>query len=151
MGKHAFIRMSTPSPAGSRSSWLALQAPKAGEHEDAVTQDFLATSHSVTSTVRDAGQFIAFIRAARKRRTLPFTLARTVGILESLRIPAALTLTVILSRVSSMATEHYAGTAPIKYGPYAVKFTVRPPEGTLRTAEPQTHRADFLREDLAAG
>ena len=28
--------------------------------EDAVTQDFLATSHSVTSTVRDVRQFIAF-------------------------------------------------------------------------------------------
>ncbi len=35
--------------------------------EDAVTQDFLATSHSVTSTVRNVRQFMAFIRAARNR------------------------------------------------------------------------------------
>jgi len=43
------------------------------------TQDFLATSHSVTSTVRNARQFIAFIRASRNRLTLPVTLARAAA------------------------------------------------------------------------
>ncbi|HEX8162361.1 MAG TPA: hypothetical protein VF538_10840 [Pyrinomonadaceae bacterium] len=116
--------------------------------EDAVTQDFLATSHSVTSTVRDIRQFVAFIRAARNPVTLPVTLAREVGVFESARILADVAGTVALSKVRSMATEHYAGTAPIKLGPYAVKFTVRPAEGT---PEPQSRPLtdDFLREELA--
>src|SRR4029079_10724455 len=35
--------------------------------KDAVTEDFLAASHSVTSTVRNVRQFMAFIRAADHR------------------------------------------------------------------------------------
>jgi hypothetical protein len=117
-------------------------------NKDDVTQDFLATSHSVTSTVRNAQQFIAFIEAERKGGLLPVNLARAVGARESARILFALLRTVILSRVRSMATEHYSGTAPIKLGPYAVKFTVRPSEGTEPPARrPQTD--NFLREELA--
>jgi hypothetical protein len=93
------------------------------------TQDFLATSHSVTSTVRNARQFIAFIEAQRKGTRLPLELARAVGVSESLRILLALTRTVLFSEVRSVATEQYSGTAPIKLGPYAVKFTVRPAGG----------------------
>jgi len=118
--------------------------------EDAVTQDFLATSHSVTSTVRSARQFIAFIRASRNPFTLPFALARAVGVLESLRILKALVSTVLLSRVRSMAMEHYSGTAPIKFGPYAVKFTVRPTKGTeATTSRPPRNGVNFLRDELA--
>jgi hypothetical protein len=118
--------------------------------EDAVTQDFLATSHSVTSTVRDVRQFIAFIKAARNRLTLPFNLAREVGLGEAVRILKALRRTVLKSKVLSMATEQYSGTAPIKFGPYAVKFTVRPPEGTEEaTSQSQTANFNFLREELA--
>ncbi|HXO26619.1 MAG TPA: hypothetical protein VOA80_04710 [Thermoanaerobaculia bacterium] len=118
--------------------------------EDAVTQDFLATSHSVTSTVRNARQFIAFIRASHNRVTLPFALARAVGILESIRILTALVRTVLLSKVRSMATEHYSGTAPIKFGPYAVKFTVQPADGTeATTSSPPKDDVNFLRDDLA--
>jgi hypothetical protein len=116
--------------------------------EDAVTQDFLATSHSVTSTVRNARQFIAFIRATRNRLTLPFTLAREVGVRESVRILNALLRTVALSKVRSMVTEQFSSTAPIKLGPFAVKFTVQPTEGTAAPAKrPLTE--DFLRDELA--
>ena len=116
--------------------------------EDAVTQDFLATSHSVTSTVRNARQFIAFIRASRNRVTLPFTLARAVGFWESLRILKALASTVLFSKVRSMVTEQFSSTAPLKLGPYAVKFTVRPAAGTeVATSRPLTN--NFLRDDLA--
>jgi hypothetical protein len=116
--------------------------------EDAVTQDFLATSHSVTSTVRSARQFIAFIRATRNPSTLLFTLSRAVGFLEMLRILFALLRTVVFSKVRSMVTEEYSGTAPIKLGPYAVKFTVRPAEGTAATTD-RALTDDFLREELA--
>jgi hypothetical protein len=117
--------------------------------EHAVTQDFLATSHSVTSTVRDVRQFIHFVRA--KRLPKPLMLARmifTLGPGETLRIVKALNRTVLHSDVRSMATEEFSGTAPIKFGPYAVKFTVRPADGTAATTDrPLTH--DFLREELA--
>ena len=117
-------------------------------NKDDVTQNFLATSHSVTSTVRNMEQFIAFIEAGRKRGLLPVNLARAVGVRESLRILFSFVRTVVLSRVCSLATEHYAGTAPIKLGPYAVKFTVRPAEGT---APPVRRRRtdNFLREELS--
>jgi len=115
---------------------------------DAVTQDFLATSHSVTSTVRNVRQFMAFIRASRNPWTMPFTLWRAVGLRESLRILKAVVRTVVLSRVRSVVTEQYSGTAPIKFGPYAVKFTVRPAEG-IGTATRRDLTRDFLREELA--
>jgi hypothetical protein len=116
--------------------------------EDAVTQDFLATSHSVTSTVRSARQFIAFIRATRNPSTLLFTLSRAVGFREMLRILFALLRTVVFSKVRSMATEEYSSTAPIKLGPHAVKFTVRPAEGTEATGN-RALTDDFLRDELA--
>jgi hypothetical protein len=116
--------------------------------ENAVTQDFLATSHSVTSTVRNARQFIAFIRASRNGLTMPVRLARAVGVRESLRILKALIGTVLLSKVRSMVTEQFSSTAPIKLGPYAVKFTVRPAAGIpATTSRPLTR--DFLADELA--
>jgi hypothetical protein len=116
--------------------------------EDAVTQDFLATSHSVTSAVRNVGQFMAFIRASRNPATMLFTLVRAVGIGEALRILKALVGTVLLSKVRSMATEEFSSTAPIKLGPHAVKFTIRPAAGTEPTA-PRPLTRDFLHEELA--
>ena len=119
--------------------------PPGNKHD--LTQDFLATSHSVTSTVRNAQQFIAFIEAERKCG-LPVDFARVVGRRESARILFALFRTVFLSRVHSLATEVYAGTAPIQLGPYAVKYTVRPSHGTERPAR-RCRTTNFLREELA--
>jgi hypothetical protein len=116
--------------------------------EDAVTQDFLATSHSVTSAVRDVDQFMAFVRAKDSGFLLLFKLIGALGIREALRILWALFRRVVLSNVRSMVTEHYSSTAPIKLGPYAVKFTVRPTPGTAETtSRPSTE--NFLRDDLA--
>jgi hypothetical protein len=117
-----------------------------------VTQGFLATSHSVTSTVRHVRQFIAFmeanIEAKHTHVPWPFLLARKLSLWETVRILFALVRTVVLCKVRSMATEHYFSPAPIKFGRYAVKFTVRPAPGTKPPAErPLTD--DFLREELA--
>jgi len=138
-----------PEPRGIAIKLIGVAGDKLppGNRDD-VTQDFLATSHSVTSTVRSAKQFIAFIEAERKSGPLPVNLARAVGVRESVRILSALVRTVVLSRVSSLATEHYSGTAPIKLGPYAVKFTVRPAEQTKPPAQRQ-RTENFLREELA--
>lgn len=115
--------------------------------EDEVTQDFLATSHSVTSAVRDVGQFMAFIRAKRGGLKL-VPLIRALGFGEACRILWSLFIHVRLPKVRSMVTEHFSSTAPIKLGPYAVKFMVR------QAAEPaaKTSRSssdDFLHDDLA--
>jgi hypothetical protein len=117
--------------------------------EDAKTQDFLATSHSVTSTVRNAQQFMAFIRASRSRSTLFFVLAREIGLMESMRIIKAVLRTILLSKVTSIATERFSSTAPVKYGPYAVKFTIAPAEGTAQAATVPHPTTDFLRDELA--
>ena len=138
-----------PEPRGIAIKLIGAPGPKLlPGQEDAVTQDFLATSHSVTSTVRNARQFIAFIRAERKGFALPFALARAVGGREAVRILGALARTVALSKVRSMATEQFSSTAPIKLGPFAVKFTVQPAAGTGAAARrPLTE--NFLRDELA--
>jgi hypothetical protein len=137
-------------PRGIAIKLIGVEGPKllAGQ-EDAVTQDFLATSHSVTSTVRDVTQFIAFVKAEREGRIRMIPrLCRALGCREAARISVALFRTVLLSKVRSMATENYSGTAPIKFGPYAMKFTVRPAQGTAATTDrPLTN--DFLSEELA--
>lgn len=115
--------------------------------EDAVTQDFLATSHSVTSAVRNVTQFMQFIRAERNGLLfLPVGLYREVGRSETCRILKALLHTVVLSHVRSMATEHFSGTAPIKLGPYAVKFMVQPTDTRAKFRLPTKN---FLRDELA--
>jgi hypothetical protein len=136
-------------PRGIAIKLIGVTGPKLlPGQENAVTQDFLATSHSVTSTVRNARQFMAFIEAERNHWTMIVTLARAVGAGEALRILKALGSTVVLSKVRSMATEQYSSTAPIKLGPYAVKFIVRPAAGTeATTSRPLTD--NFLRDDLA--
>jgi hypothetical protein len=140
---------SHPEPRGIAIKVLGVEGVKVAGHDGALTQDFLATSHSVTSTVRDARQFMAFIRASEPRLLLPLRLAVAVGLGESLRILGALRRTVVQSNVQSMATEHYAGTAPICCGPYAIKFTVKPAADTRPATPPDPASADFLRDDLA--
>jgi hypothetical protein len=144
-----------PQPRGIAIKLVGVPGPKLLEDQkEAVTQDFLATSHSVTSTVRNVAQFIAFMESnieaehAHLPLQLPFILARKLGVSETARILIALVRTVVFGKVSSLATEHYFSPAPIKFGPYAVKFTVRPSDGTRRASE---HRPtdDFLREELA--
>ena len=148
-GHFSVQRDAKPDPRGIAIKLVGVPGPKLHPgDEDAVTQDFLATSHSVTSTVRNIRQFIAFIESVGPGLPgLPWRLARRVGLAEARRILAAFIRTVVLSRVRSMAVEHYAGTAPIQFGPYAARFTVRPAEGTEAPRDRRRTR-DFLREEL---
>jgi hypothetical protein len=136
-------------PRGIAIKLVGVPGPKLLEDQkEIVTQDFLATSHSVTSTVRDVRQFIAFIESdIEAKRITPF-LARKVGIWETARILIALVGSVVFSKVRSVATEHYSSPAPIKFGPYAVKSTVQPAKGT-KPAMKRRLTDDFLREELA--
>jgi hypothetical protein len=118
--------------------------------EDAVTQDFLATSHSVTSAVRNVSQFMAFIRATRHGSLLPVSpvaLVRSLGIREAVRILWVMKKSFAI-KVRSMVTEQYSSTAPIKLGPYAVKFIVRPKDGIPETKSRPASTDHFLHDDL---
>jgi hypothetical protein len=92
--------------------------------ENATTQDFL-TTNSPVSLARNATQFMAFARAAVHPLTLPFTMAKYIGAAEAARITAFLA-TSVTRPVRSMARETFWSGAPIKFGPYAVKFQFRP-------------------------
>jgi hypothetical protein len=137
-----------PEPRGIAIKLIAVEGRKLlPGHKDDVTQDFLATSHSVTSAVTDVTQFMAFVRAMRIRKRAFGKLRRSIGFRQAARIFIAVIWIVGLSRVRSMATEQFSSTAPIKFGPYAVKFTVQPEEGTAApTHRPLTN--DFLRREL---
>jgi hypothetical protein len=134
-------------PRGLAIKLVGVPGKRLPGQEGIVTQDFLATSHSLTSTVRNARQFIAVIEA-RRTGNLPVELARRVGWLEALRILAAVARTVGFSSVRSMATEEYGGTAPIQFGEYAVKFTLRPAKGTREAGRPRKGSENFLRDEL---
>jgi hypothetical protein len=154
-GESSNIADKKPQPRGIAIKLVGVPGPKLLEDQkDAVTQDFLATSHSVTSTVRHVREFMAFMEsnfeaehAPVPRLWLAFILARKLGVSATARILLALERTVVRGEVRSVATEHYFSPAPIKFGPYAVKFTVQPAEETqLASNRPQTD--DFLREEL---
>jgi hypothetical protein len=118
--------------------------------EDAVTQDFLATSHSVTSAVQHVSQFMDFIRATRHGSWLPVSLValrRSVGIGQTGRFLRVI-LKSFVARVRSMITEQYSSTAPIKLGPYAVKFVVIAKEGCQGTNNQPASTDNFLHDDL---
>ncbi|HEX6042532.1 hypothetical protein [Longimicrobium sp.] len=139
---------STKEPRGIAIKLLGVHGARLPGH-DAATQDFLATSHSLTSTVRDIRQFVAVVEATRGRDKPRFgEMARRLGLREALRILVALVRTVSIPSVHSMATERFGGTAPVQWGPYAAKFTVQPAEGTAPHL-PRARTPDFLREELA--
>ena len=140
-------------PRGVAIKLVGVPGPKLlDDQRHAVTQDFLATSHSVTSTVRNVHQFMVFIesaiRAEHSRVPLPILVARELGVTETARIFLALGGNVLLSKVRSVATEHYVSPAPITFGPYAGRLSVRPAAGTSPAA-PRAATDDFLREELA--
>jgi len=144
-----------PQPRGIAIKLVGVPGPKLLEDQKkAVTQDFLATSHSVTSGVRHVRQFMDFLESAieAEHRHLPLlflpSLYRRLGVREAARIQLFLLRTVVLTKVRSLATEHYTSPAPIKFGRYAVRFTVRPAGGTTPAAKGR-QTDDFLREELA--
>lgn len=130
---------------------VGVPGPKLLEGQrEAVTQDFLATVNSSAGVARNIWQFVALVRAGRKPATLPFTLAREVGLFESVRMILTIVRLALSGKARSLATEQYSSTSPIKFGPYAVMFTIRPAEGTEEpTGKPETDDPDYLRGELA--
>jgi hypothetical protein len=139
---------SQPQPRGIAIKLVGVEGEKVRGHESELTQDFLATSHSVTGIVRNARQFIAVIESLKNGRPHFAALAKSpdVGFLEACRILLGLFREVRLAKVNSMATETYFGTAPIKWGSYAVKFAFRPRQQPWPANNKDN--PDYLREEL---
>jgi hypothetical protein len=121
------------------------------EAKHATTQDFLATSHSLTSIVHDAVEFFKVLEVTdgdggASLLSRISTVIRHPG--EARRIATRLTTDVFLPRVDSMATERYSSTAPIQCGKFAIKFLIHPPPDV--TAEHHDRDDDYLRRELAA-
>jgi hypothetical protein len=137
-------------PRGIAIKLIGVPGPKLMQgQEDAVTQDFLAISHSVTSTVRDVNQFMKVVRAHRHSKVIMAIQMVLTLRLKGLRILKTLNRDVAHSDVRSMATEEYSGTAPINFGPYAVKFSIKAMGTTAKTIDRPVRTKDFLREKLA--
>lgn len=120
------------------------------EAKDATTQDFLATSHSLTSIVRDVVEFFDVLEVTEGDggASLLSRISKVIKHpLEAARLATRLTTDVILPRVESVATENYSSTAPIQCGKYAIKFLIHPPPNV--SAEPHESDDNYLRRELA--
>ena len=121
-------------------------------------QDFLTTNSPVTT--RDPVQFLDFVEALTLHPAKLLRVKDTYGLAESARIGAILTRGT--GKPASMTSEGlWSSRAPIKWGPFAVKFALLPartparddrdPEG-LSLLDPVVDRlpSDHLRQDLRA-
>lgn len=116
--------------------------------KEATTQDFLGTSHSLTSIVRDAVQFFKVLDITERQGSLLERLRQVISDpREAARIAFRLTEKVLLPRVDSLATEHYSSTAPLQCGPFALKFVIHPPVDVTATRHERDE--DYLQRELA--
>lgn len=92
--------------------------------EKAVTQDFLAI-RTPSTPVRDAGEFIALVRAAQSPALLPFKLIRALGFKRAIQIIRA-ALAGFKVPTATLASTTYYSALPSRLGPYAVQYVIRP-------------------------
>ncbi|MBL8829571.1 MAG: hypothetical protein JNM18_21510 [Planctomycetaceae bacterium] len=118
----------------------------------AATQDFLATSHSLTSIVRNVVQFFDVLEVttgdgdADPLQRIRLALENPV---EAVRIASRLGTDVLLPRVDSMATECFSGTAAVQCDNFAIKFLIHPStNGKDADHEKHENHPDYLRRDL---
>lgn len=114
--------------------------------ENARTQDFLLIRSSVTP-FRTADEFVPFVRAA----VSPLTgLPRVVGLLgvrRTLQILKVATRQLGMP-LGSLAETRYFSAVPIRFGKYAVRYSLSPRAGVSGAALPRS--ADMLADELAA-
>ena len=118
--------------------------------EDCVTQDFLGIL-SGTVPFRTPEEFVWVVTNAAvspallvPRAVLHFGPSRAFHLLGSLQRSLA-------RRVSSLAGNHYFGALPMRYGPYAVKFTLAPVDVSPASTPPPDHLGEALARELEAG
>lgn len=96
---------------------------------------------------RDIHQFIAFVRYSFNLITFPVKLAAAIGIREATRMIMWMQKN-LGGKVTSLATQPYWSTIPIKWGPYAVKYKFEPKNGPDNPIDQNAEH--YLREELTA-
>lgn len=141
----AIIRFSNASGGVRPDSEKDLRGVAVKVITDDGAHDFLMTNAPV-SHARNARQFMIAAKAlaSRTRLVVPFKLVWGVGLGETIRMLKNLRRGA--RKVDSMATEQYWSRAPIAFGPYAARYTLRPAPETA--ASPARSGDNFLREDL---
>jgi len=86
------------------------------------TQDLLAIQSSATP-FRDPDEFVAFVKAASRPATLPFSLARAIGIGRTFTILKKLAGGDSTKPVATLAGTTFFSALPIKLGPHAVRYS----------------------------
>jgi hypothetical protein len=113
----------------------------------------LLMTNAPASHARDARQFMVAAKAmsSPSKITIPFKLLFGLGPLEMVRMLISL-FRGASRKIYSLATETFWSRAPIRFGPYAVKYSIAPASGTKPVPEsvvPLLKKKDhFLREDL---
>jgi hypothetical protein len=118
--------------------------------EDATTQDFLLIQSSALA-VRDADEFIFLVDAGQRPLTFLPRLIGRLGLGRTLKMLAGLPKS-LPSNVPSLAAVQFWSGAPIQYGPYAARYTVRPvdpPPAPARGKRSPTYLTDGLAAILA--
>ncbi|MGH9461904.1 MAG: peroxidase family protein, partial [Vicinamibacteria bacterium] len=113
----------------------------------------LLMTNAPASHARDAVQFMTAAKAlsSRPKALAPFRLIFGLGPFEAVRMLFAL-IGGASRKVYSMATESFWSRAPIRFGPYAAKYSIKPVPETKPVSESEIDdikkRANFLRDDL---
>lgn len=117
--------------------------------DEGVIYDFLMTNAD-PNHARNAQQFMKVAVAAARARSRLGSVLRllfALGLFEG--IPVIRTVSKQMAHeVKSMATETYWSRAPIKFGPFAVKYSLHPAPDVNQTS--QASGDNYLRDDLIA-
>jgi hypothetical protein len=121
--------------------------------ESARTQDFLAIL-TPSIPIESAADFVWLVQAAASPALLPLKLFGRFGFGRGLPLLKKLVKSQSVPLPVSLATNAYFSAVPIKYGPYAVKYSVKPhamnPAGAKHGSSPD-YLGDELKGRLAKG
>ena len=117
--------------------------------DEGIIHDFLMTNAD-PNHARDAQQFMKIAVAdakASSRVSLLFRLLVGLGPFEALRVVRTVRRQ-MARKVTSLASETYWSRAPIKFGPFAIKYSLHPQSGIKATSGASGD--NYLREDFIA-
>ena len=117
--------------------------------DEGIVHDFLMTNAD-PNHVRDAQQFMKVAVADAKASSRLSLVLRLIFVLrpsEALRVIRTVSRQ-MARKVTGLASETYWSRAPIKFGPFAVKYSLHPPLGVKEMS--RASGDNYLREDFIA-
>ena len=117
--------------------------------DDGAIFDFLMTNAD-PNHARDAQQFMKIAVASAKAKSKlgsAVALILALGLSEGLRVIRTVSKQ-MGRKVTSLATESFWSRAPIKFGPFAVKYSLQSVSGVSQTS--RATGDDYLRDDMIA-